>query len=203
MVDLNAKNWFEQLQADPEWAARNAAHEAKMEDRGRRLTANERPIVQDLRRAGFAVDSVFDLVNTREPYPEAVPVLLAHLKRGEQYESTIRDGIARALTVWEARHAVPELIAAFRRDPDTSVTGPKSGLANAIDALAEEEHFDEIASLAVDETHGAGRALLVEWLGKRSIHKVKEILKKLKADPHIEVAGRAKKALKGDYRKRC
>ncbi|MEO0249525.1 MAG: hypothetical protein ABIN58_08295, partial [candidate division WOR-3 bacterium] len=51
--------------------------------------------------AGLEVSSVWDLVNTSEPYPEAIPVLIKLLSQIE--EPHMKEGIVRALTVKEAR----------------------------------------------------------------------------------------------------
>ena len=70
------------LDNDPEFAREMAARDAERQERVQRLRLAEQPIVKDLRDAGYEVSSVWDLVNTSVPYPDALPVLLAHLQRG-------------------------------------------------------------------------------------------------------------------------
>lgn len=76
---------------------REKAHQALVQE----LRIAEAPLVRDLNAIGYAVSSVWDLVNTASPYAEAVPVLFRHLQRS--YPVQIRDGIARALAVKEAK----------------------------------------------------------------------------------------------------
>ncbi|MFZ2502019.1 MAG: hypothetical protein WAW88_05070 [Nocardioides sp.] len=52
----------------------------------------------DLRSAAVQVDSVWDLVNTSEPYPAALPVLMEHLERGG-YPARVMEGLGRSLAV--------------------------------------------------------------------------------------------------------
>ncbi|WP_241975559.1 MULTISPECIES: hypothetical protein [unclassified Cryobacterium] len=62
--------------------------------------------MKDLRSAGVEVNSVWDLVNTADPYPKALPILLDHLQRGG-YPDRIMESLGRALgvgpaaSVWE------------------------------------------------------------------------------------------------------
>ena len=41
----------------------------------------EAPLVDELRVAGFQVETAWDLVNTSDPYPDALPILLEHVPR--------------------------------------------------------------------------------------------------------------------------
>jgi hypothetical protein len=54
-------------------------------------------LVEALNDSSLAVKSVWDLVNTKRAYTEAIAILVAHLEH--QYPYRIREGIARALTV--------------------------------------------------------------------------------------------------------
>ena len=44
-------------------------------------TEDERPLVEDLVKAGFNVTSSWDLVNTKSSYKEAIPILVQHLSK--------------------------------------------------------------------------------------------------------------------------
>ena len=58
------------------------------------LRRSEEPLVEALREVGVSVTSVWDLVNTREPYPNALPVLIKHLTG--DYHPKVLANIARA-----------------------------------------------------------------------------------------------------------
>jgi len=120
-------------------------------------------LIEELGQAGFAVESASDLVNTSAPYPEALPILLAHLER--PYPDRIREGIARALAVRDAKFGWDSLTALYRREP--AGTDTKDGLAVALAAASYEEVIGDVVDLARDERHGESRLLLLSAL-KRS-----------------------------------
>ena len=67
----------------------------------RALFDEDEMVAEALRAVGVQVRSVYDLVNTKESYPEAIPVLLELLPRVRN--DRIKEGVVRALTVREAR----------------------------------------------------------------------------------------------------
>src|SRR5262245_58972797 len=87
-----------QLARDTAFQAAAAAREAELQERVSAYRDAEQPIVADLRGAGLHVESVWDLVNTAEPYPDALPVLMEHLERGG-YPDRVMEGLGRALAV--------------------------------------------------------------------------------------------------------
>jgi hypothetical protein len=87
-----------ELRDDPEYQLKMAAAEAEREEHASRSRTAEQPIVADLRSAGVEVNSVWDLVNTSDPYPGALPVLMEHLERGGYPERAV-ENLGRALAV--------------------------------------------------------------------------------------------------------
>ena len=68
----------------------------------RKMEEEDAIVAEALRGAGVRVRggevrSVYDLVNTKEPYPKAIPVLLEFLPRVTNHR--IKEGVARALGV--------------------------------------------------------------------------------------------------------
>jgi hypothetical protein len=90
------------LQSDPEWVQKNEEREAQRKALEAQLKADEAPLVEALNNAGVQVSSVWDLVNSQSSYAAAIPVFAQHLKL--PYHPKIVEGIARALTVKEARN---------------------------------------------------------------------------------------------------
>jgi hypothetical protein len=129
------------LEADPEWCKRREERDARYRERGRQLAENQAPLVADLRAAGFAVNSVYDLVNS--PDPNAIPVLAAHL--GEPYHDRIREGLIRALSLPQARdHVGQQMQSLFQSETDPSL---QFAIANALSQmypLSEIEHLQGI-----------------------------------------------------------
>ena len=90
-ADITAGELMDQLANDPEFQARERAEEEKRVARRRELNLAQRPLVADLKEVGAPVtESVYDLVNTSEPYPQALPVLVKHLEAGGTRRSSWR-----------------------------------------------------------------------------------------------------------------
>jgi hypothetical protein len=123
----------------------------------------EAPLVEELRAAGLEVDSAWDLVNRREPYPEALPVLVEHLHR--PYPDRVREGIARALAVpGDAKFAWESLATLYEREDQGTDT--KAGLAVALAAVADDDVVQELIALARDPANGESRVLLLRGLAR-------------------------------------
>jgi hypothetical protein len=126
---MTIEEWIAAREHDPKWLT--TRERLKQEDRKRDavetlLGQDERPLVADLRAAGFDVESSWDLFNRQEPYredipissyAEAVPILIKHLDR--PYHCRVREGIVRALTAKWGRVALRRLIEELRRTRDS------------------------------------------------------------------------------------
>lgn len=174
------------LEADPEFVARRAARDVEQAAREEALRCAEVDLVDDLRRAGTEVDSVWDLVNTAAPYPSAVPVLFAHLARA--HPPAIREGIARALAVPEARSRRAELVRAYR---DETEPRAKDGLAVAVAATCGGDGIDEVIALVGDAGQGASRVLLIRALARSKEPRARRALESLHEDPVLGEEARA------------
>jgi hypothetical protein len=144
------------LQSDPEWVRRNAEREARHREFTALLARDERPIVDELVAAGHRIQSVWDLVNTSESYPAAIPILIKHFQGN--YHPRVIQGIIRALTVKEARPAAGRPILDRLKgtnDPHGSET--RWLLANALIKVANASLADELLALyedpAYDDVH--------------------------------------------------
>jgi hypothetical protein len=146
--------WREELlRADPDYRARSEAIEAKREERARLLNEAERPIVADLNGSDVSVSSVWDLVNTSVPYPDALPILLAHLKRGG-YPERVMESLGRALAVKPAVVWWDDLKRLYlsARDP-----GEENGTAVALAARATRAQVDDLIAFLKVEERGESR----------------------------------------------
>ena len=156
------------LRADPEWVRRDAEREAKLKREEAELNAEEQPLVRDLLDAGFIVDSVWDAVNSSQSYAAAIPVLTKHLLL--PYHTRIREGIARALTVKEARGAAARVILdELKRRTQPDEQGEfRWTLANALTVAGDKTMADEIKALLADERYQD----IHDWL-QRVLNKIK------------------------------
>lgn len=134
------------MQQDPEWVRLDTEREAVRRDFESFLADDERPVVDALRAAGSAISSVWDLVNTTESYPSAIPVLLSHLSGA--YHLRTKQGITRALTVREARGtAARRIIESLAIETDGEL---RWALANALTVVAEADDAAVIRRLSTD-----------------------------------------------------
>ena len=123
-------------------------------------------VTEALRRVGYEVASVWDLVNTRERYPDAVPVLWKVF--GSVQDLGVKEGIVRALTVVEARGGEQALLDEFEFvvGPSPRVDHYKWAVANAVSVIATPAAVDRVLRIVRDRRHGMARQMLVSWLGK-------------------------------------
>ncbi len=170
-----------ELQADPAYVSERARREEERQQRAAAWRQAEAPLVEELRAAGVAVDSVWDLVNTTAPYPAALPILLEHLER--PYPDRVREGIARALAVPDASFGAETLIRLYRQEPPE--TDAKQGLAVALAQAAGEERIDELIALATEPAHGTSRALLLSALARSPAPRARAALDALASDPEV------------------
>ena len=192
---LTAADLMAKLNSDPEYVAMRQRKEAELQARVAEWRRAEAPLVEELNAAGFVVNSVWDLVNTSEPYPDALPILIDHLQRS--YPSRVREGIARALATSQSKCAWEVLTRLFREE---SAEDAKDGLAVAIAAAADNEVIEDVISLARDRTQGPSRLLLLRALERSKDPRAQAALIELESDPELET--QIKIILRGRKRRR-
>lgn len=163
-----------------------------------RLGEEARPLVADLARVGVHVRSVWDLVNTSRPYPDAIPVLLAHLFL--PYSDRNVDGIARALAVDhpQVKEAWPILVRRYLEAPSGSgVVAPgdeeclpfsaRNGLACALAAAATERRVPEVIRLLRDPALGPSRIFLLKVLKRhaKAVAELPDVIEDLSGDSDL------------------
>ncbi len=144
----------------------------------------EAPLVEELRKAGVPIASVWDLVNSINTYTQSLPILLDHLQRA--YPDAVREGIGRAMAVPGAKFAWPILVKLYRQEHPGRA---KDGLAVAIANVADDEALDELIALAGNTQHGESRLLLLNALERSRLPQARKALMDLGGDPalHKEV----------------
>jgi len=172
-------------EADPERRAQRRAREEAdrqwLAIRMAEVRRGEAPIVADLQTNGVSVSQVSDLVNTAEPYPDAIPILWKHFLLS--YSDRTKESIGRALAVREARYLWPNVVAEYRSDRHGE--SAKTGLAVALNVLTTPNRIDELIELARDQSLGDSRAMLLPALRRSRNPKAKAALIDLAADPQL------------------
>jgi len=160
---------------------RQRQQEDERQQRAAEWRRAEGPLVEELQAAGYSVESAWDLVNTPGTYPKAVPILLAHLPRS--YPGPVREGIARALAVPEAKSGWGVLTRLYRDEQDRRA---KDGLAVAIAAAADDDVIGDVIALARDARHGSSRLLLLSALERSRDPRARAALMDLGTDPELK-----------------
>ena len=140
------------------------------------LAEEDSLVVDALRAIGMRVESIYDLVNTKDPYPEAIPVLLDILPRVGN--DRIKEGVARALSVREARPiAARPLIQEFLSVPSgtESEKHTKWAIGNALSVVADDSVFEEVHALCEDRQHGWTRSGIVGAMRNMKKHRAQAI----------------------------
>jgi hypothetical protein len=153
---MSAAELMSRLNNDPDWVRENAERvvrrKAAADKLDEELRPEETPLLADLAAVGVKVDSVWELVNTKWPYPAAIPVLAAHLQRVRH--PVLREGIGRALTVPEARGTAARVILSeLQRPYGESPYSVRWVLANALTVAGDDSMVDEIKALIADNRY--------------------------------------------------
>jgi len=178
---LTTEEFMAQLYADPAWVAARAKEEEARQKRAAEWRRAEAPLIEELRSVGVAVKSAWDLLSTVEPYAKALPILLKHLQL--PYPDAVREGIARALAVPEAKFAWEPLIRLYQ---DEYEARPKRGMAVALAAIADETKIGDLISLVKDQRNGSSRLLLLSALARSSDPRARKTLVELKNDQELK-----------------
>ncbi len=152
-----ATELLKQLQSDPDWVRRNREREEAQAARVAKLRAELRPeqepLLQELSAVGWPVTSVWDLVNTKKRYPEAVPILTAYLRCARH--PVLREGIARALTVSEARGEPAKILLQELASCIGEATEVPFALANALATAGDSSMIGALLLLRADPKSSA------------------------------------------------
>jgi hypothetical protein len=189
---ITAEELTRQLKADPSWLARRDARNRDLAEHEERSRREQSELVADLSAAGVSVRNVWDLVNTSRPYPNALPVLLAHLSK--PYGEGTLEGIARALGVKDARPIAGEALLATLRAGSLSKR-MADGMMVAISAMARASDLDTLIDIIATPLFGTQRIFLVKNLMRSKKPIARETLHALKDDPDLrsEIAARLKR----------
>jgi hypothetical protein len=178
---VTAAELMAKLNADPKYVAERQREEEARQQRAAEWRQAEAPLVDELKAAGFNVESAWDLVNTPSSYPAAVPILLEHLP--QQYPAVVREGIARALAVPEAKIGWNLLTRLYREEQQGRA---KDGLAVAIAAAADDDLLEDVIALTRDSRHGPSRLLLLSALEHSASSQARSALMDLRTDPELK-----------------
>jgi hypothetical protein len=146
-----------------------------------------RDLVRRLRNVGIDVDDVWDLVDSDEPYPAAVPFLLEALHGSQPADVHFREGVVRALSIKQARPvAAAALIHEMRRQQEHDDVYVLWAFGNALSIVADDDVYDDIVELARDRSLGRAREMLMEALGRMDNSDATQVLLDFVDDDEVD-----------------
>jgi HEAT repeat protein len=161
------------------------------------IKEDEKKISASLSEMDIYIESIYDLVNTNEPYPEAIPILVNFLNSDELSSNRIIEGIIRALGVKEAIGiANKPLLRLYNRTKDKD-TPYLWAIGNTMTIIISEEDIDEVIKIITDKSNGMSRQMFVLALGNIPSEKSEDVLIQVLNDdeiaPHaLEALGKLK-----------
>lgn len=144
------------------------------------------PLIIELNMIGLEVNSIWDLVNSKKGYLEAIPILLEHLTR--DYSEKNKEGIVRSLAVKEAiGKIIPTLLNEYNKS-DISATSLRWAIGNTIYTTITKNDEDQILSLiqiVKNKANGKSRQMFIMALGKTKSPIVEDVLINLLDDEEV------------------
>lgn len=165
-----------ELANDKQHQANKAEKEKNTDDLKMICEQDEKELVRDINSCGFSVKSIWDFVNSKNDYLEAVPVLEKHLK--VQHHPKILAGLARSLAIssLSGNDELWSTLADLYRvtSPDNEIDlpenrGTQQAIAVAIEELANSSRIDSLRAIIQGNPNADG----IDWL--------KDKLKKLQS----------------------
>jgi len=186
-MGMTAAELMAELEADPERVAARDARDREIELDETASRKQQVPLRADLSAVGVRVADVWELVNTAEPYPTAIPVLVEHLHR--EYDVGVREGIARALAVTDAAPYWDEIMKLFRAsDPDQ--VRIYQGLAAALSGMATRHQLRQVRDVLRDRSVGGGRGFFLSTLTRLRAPDRWDLIGEFAEDPEIGAEAR-------------
>ena len=147
--------------------------------------ADAAPVIEELRAVGFSVESVGDLYNKKLNYQRAIPILVKWLS--EISNVVVKEDIVRALSVKWAKNtaAAALLLVEFKHAKDSTDSGLRWAIGNALEVLVTDEIKAEMIELAKDSRFGRSREMVVLGLGKLKDPSVVSVLIELLKDDQV------------------
>ncbi len=137
------------------------------------------------RRASVDVESVFDLVNNKNSYSNAIPVLIDILTSNAVADPLILQGVVRSLTVKEARGTANDALFALYFTVPAEQDSLKWAIGNAIGFLLRPQDFEAAKELVLNRENATSRQGVVSALGKIKRPESQAILLSLLDDPDV------------------
>lgn len=178
-----AEELMAELALDASYAARKHESEKQRRIDEECLSSAEQILVQDLRKKGIFVDSVWRLLDQSVEYDQAIDLLFQHVRL--DYPDKIKEGILRALAVPNARPRWKELLEFYEKNSLQLPPELYSLTGMVLAAAADDSVIGDVIRLVMDESKGGDRLPLLLALQRSNVPKARMLLNELRKDPEI------------------
>jgi hypothetical protein len=187
---ITAGELLDRLEKDPAYIARQERWKLEEEENRRKYAESAKPILAELAKYGFHVDSIGRLRHPLVDYRSIIPVLMEWLPKVIYFP--LKEDIIRTLSVpWAKPIAAKFMIEEFKKDEYLPYSGVHWAIGNALSIVADDSVAEELCELAQNKVYGQAREMVTVALGnmKKSKELVVPVLHSLLEDP--EVCGHA------------
>ena len=130
-------------------------------------------VTMELRKAGFKVSGLFDLVNFKQTDFGYINLLLILLDSEKVTDPIIKDGIIRAITVRKAKGIAEvkllEYYHSLKIEKEKEIIGWSIG--NWFEYIYSDAYYNQIKEISKDKNNGMSRQMFVMALGKTKKYK--------------------------------
>ncbi|WHI48953.1 hypothetical protein [Microbulbifer sp. VAAF005] len=156
-----------ELAKNKEYFDKKDVQDKRVQDLEDICKSDEQELVRELNRAGFTVNSVWDLINTKDDYLDAIPILLKHLK--VRHHPKILAGIARSLAIptlseddklWQTLAELYKVTPSDNEIDRPEERGAQQAIAIALEALSVSQRTKSLEDVINNTPQGDG----IQWL---------------------------------------
>lgn len=118
-----------------------------------------------LSKVGIQINNIYDLVNTTQPYSNAIPVLINLLKQGLS-DDRVKEGVIRALAVKEAKGKAGKVLIEEYHKTSKEKSLLRWAIGNTMEMVIDNSDIQEVVDIVKNKENGMSRQMFVIALGK-------------------------------------
>lgn len=150
------------------------------------IVIDDNKICEELAKIGINVAGVYDLVNSKASYPEAIPVLVNLLQYDFSNEKA-QEGIVRALTVKEAIGIANKSLLRLYEVTPKAQNLFRWTIGNAFTVVMTREDVPDVLRIVRSKGNGMSRQMFVLALGKFNNPEIERTLIELLDDDEVVI----------------
>lgn len=178
-----ASQLLEELQNDPKHQKMLKEKEEMRERIEQNAIAGQRELLQELNGVGINITSVWDLVNTKLSYPNAISILIKYLPKMQ--DDNNKEGIIRALAVREAIGLANDVLLSEFENMSIKKVNLKWIIGNTIFKIITSNDLNRVLKIVSEKDNGFSRQIFVLALGKLKSRKTEDVLIELLNDEEV------------------